>query len=144
MNARQNELETLLRKATFSLESLESRVVDYQERLDDMKQRVVDQQEQVDRATRVLNQWINAPTKTKQQVMALATTMGVEVIDNGLHEGWYSIEIQAPYGSQFSESECQYMDYTYHESECTKNMLWHIVYDCMFGGLEEREEDDDE
>jgi hypothetical protein len=67
MNARQNELETLLRKATFSLESLESRVVDHQERLDDMKQRVVDQQEQVDRATRVLDQWINAPNNTHQQ-----------------------------------------------------------------------------
>ena len=144
MSPRQKELEKVLAKEQFSLDSLESRVLDRMEAVEAMADRVVSQKETVDKARKELDLWVNAPTKTKQQVMSLAKSMGVEVSDNGLYEGWYNIEITAPYGSQFSENECQYMEHSYHESECTKNMLWHIVHDYMLGGLEEREEEDEE
>ena len=144
MSPRQKELEKVLAKEQFSLDSLESRVLDALNRAEEIKVQVASQQEKVDAAHKELDLWVNAPTKTKQQVMSLAKSMGVEVIDNGLYEGWYNIEITSPYGTQFCENECQYMEHSYHESECTKNMLWHIVHDYMLGGLEERDEDNEE
>lgn len=142
MSKRQKELETFLAKHQSALDSLESRMIDRMNAVKEIKSRVIRQQNFVDDARNALNRWVNAPTKTKQQVMAKAKEMGVIVNDQGLYEEIYTLEVNAPQGYAFNENELQWRDFEFHTSDCTKNMLWHIVYEFLDDGLREREEEE--
>jgi len=129
MSDKTTSLETLLSKATCALENLESSLVDAKDRVIYLEKQVKDKQELVRRSAASLDQWINAPTKTKQQVMAKAKELGIEVHDHGLYEGYYEIDIYAPDGFIFMNAESSSCNYVYHKDEATKGMLWHIVYE---------------
>jgi hypothetical protein len=129
MSDRATELETLLSRATISVVNLESSLVAAKDRVAYLEKQVKDKQELVRRTTASLDQWVNAPTKTKQQVMAKAKELGIEVHDHGLYDGYYEIDIYAPDGFMITNAECSSRNYVYHKDEATKGMLWHIVFD---------------
>ena len=64
MTKHQKELEKTFAKEQFSLDSLESRVIDRMEAVEEMVARVVSQKEKVDKARSDLDRWVNTPTMT--------------------------------------------------------------------------------
>ena len=135
---RQKELEKVLAKEQFILDSLESRIIDRVIAVETMKVRFASQKETVEKARSNLNLWVNAPTMTKAQVVKEADKLRVVISDSSDSDN-YIVDLCAPKGFAMEDSGEPTQYVREYKDNMTKGMFWSVV--CESLGTKEQEYD---
>jgi hypothetical protein len=135
---RQKELEKVLAKEQFILDSFESRIIDRLKAVETMKVQVVSQKETVEKARSNLNLWVNAPTMTKAQVVREADRIRVVIQDSSDQEEYF-VHLCAPKGFAMDDSDEPTKCVREFPENMTKGMFWSLV--CESLGTKEQEYD---
>ena len=131
MSKHQQELEKVLAKEQFSLDSLESRMIDRMEAVEEMRGRVVSQQDKVDLARSNLNRWVNTPTMTKAQVVKKADKLKI-VISDSCDSDNYIVDLCAPKGFAMEDSGEPTQYVREYKDNMTKGMFWSVVCESLY------------
>jgi hypothetical protein len=131
MSKHQKELEKVLAKEQFILDSLESRIIDRVIAVETMKVRFASQKETVEKARSNLNRWVNTPTMTKAQVVKEADKLRVVISDSSDSDN-YIVDLCAPKGFAMEDSGEPTQYVREYKDNMTKGMFWSVVCESLY------------